>query len=240
MSRVLAVSPHLDDAVLCAGHLIARYPGATVVTVFAGWPAADQPLTAWDRAAGFSSSFEAVFERRREDEAALSWLLARPRFLQHLDRQYGAASTEAIMRDLAKVIEDCRPQIVAFPLGLHHPDHITVADAMLRLRDAAATQSIEWIAWADSPYRALPGVLDARLAALGTSRNVSPWLEALPDCGRKSVAVGCYRSQLKALQTDDTLCLDDVWQPEQYWSIGPAERRPEASDSGAETFERAI
>ena len=36
LERVVVLSPHLDDAVLGCGRLMAAHPGATVVTVYAG------------------------------------------------------------------------------------------------------------------------------------------------------------------------------------------------------------
>ena len=38
LARVVVLSPHFDDAVQGAGLLLARHPGSTVVTVFAGPP----------------------------------------------------------------------------------------------------------------------------------------------------------------------------------------------------------
>ncbi len=50
LARVVVVSPHLDDAVLGCGQLLAAWPGATVVTVFAGKPAVyPTPQREWDR-----------------------------------------------------------------------------------------------------------------------------------------------------------------------------------------------
>jgi len=50
LGRVLAVSPHLDDAVLSTGRLLAACAGAVVVTVLAGFPEPGLALTDWDRA----------------------------------------------------------------------------------------------------------------------------------------------------------------------------------------------
>jgi LmbE family N-acetylglucosaminyl deacetylase len=47
--RILVISPHLDDAVLGASHLLHSHEGSTVITVFAGRPA-EYPTepTPWD------------------------------------------------------------------------------------------------------------------------------------------------------------------------------------------------
>src|SRR3954454_6063438 len=40
LDRIVIVSPHLDDSVLRCSYLMAAHPGVTVITVFAGRPAA--------------------------------------------------------------------------------------------------------------------------------------------------------------------------------------------------------
>ena len=54
LERIVVISPHLDDAVLGCGRLMARHPGATVVSVYTGAPSAyPDPMTHWDTIAGF-------------------------------------------------------------------------------------------------------------------------------------------------------------------------------------------
>jgi len=50
---VAVISPHLDDAVFACGELLAARPGSVVITVLAGRPPRDLPLTPWDAASGF-------------------------------------------------------------------------------------------------------------------------------------------------------------------------------------------
>ena len=54
--KVLVLSPHLDDAVFGCGELIARCPGAIVLTLLAGAPEGFNVLTEWDAASGFTSA----------------------------------------------------------------------------------------------------------------------------------------------------------------------------------------
>src|SRR4051794_3926081 len=83
LARVVVVSPHLDDAVLGCGQLMAQWPGATVITVFAGNPAAyPTPQREWDRQSGFAPGDDVMAARRVEDAKALAVLDATP---QHLD-----------------------------------------------------------------------------------------------------------------------------------------------------------
>jgi len=44
---MLVVSPHLDDAVLSCGRLLAGRPGSVVATVFAGVPSRPDQCTDW-------------------------------------------------------------------------------------------------------------------------------------------------------------------------------------------------
>ena len=54
LERIVVVSPHLDDAVLGCGRLLAAHPGATVITLYAGAPATyPDPPTRWDAIVGF-------------------------------------------------------------------------------------------------------------------------------------------------------------------------------------------
>src|SRR5215510_3926275 len=70
LGHALVVSPHLDDAVLSASHRI-RPGAATVVTVFAGTPAASIGLTGWDAFTGATDSAARMLERYGEDDEAM-------------------------------------------------------------------------------------------------------------------------------------------------------------------------
>ncbi|WP_414939950.1 PIG-L deacetylase family protein [Amycolatopsis sp. cmx-11-51] len=96
MTRILAVSPHLDDAVLSFGASLAQaaQDGAkvTVYTVFAGVaqppysPAAERMHSIW----GISPDEDAVLHRQKEDIAALGHLGAghvHGRFLDSIYRK---------------------------------------------------------------------------------------------------------------------------------------------------------
>ncbi|MDA8391968.1 MAG: PIG-L family deacetylase [Actinomycetota bacterium] len=80
---VLAVSPHLDDAVLSAGATLAALVAAgrpvTVLTVFAGDPGPALSPVAERHHARCGLGVDAVERRRAEDRAALTRLGADPR-----------------------------------------------------------------------------------------------------------------------------------------------------------------
>lgn len=68
---LLIVSPHLDDAALSCGALIARPDPVEILTVFTGRPVPPR-VTDWDRACGFSDSDEAIAARLDEERAAFA------------------------------------------------------------------------------------------------------------------------------------------------------------------------
>ena len=207
---MIAISPHLDDVVLgCAG-LVASHPGANVVTVAAGRPG-PHPLTDWDRRCGFGEGDDVVGARRREDEAALMVLGARPMWLDFLDGQYGPPPPHA---ELVTAIERAMDGAtnVASPLGLFHNDHVLTASACF---DVARSQNtVSWLIYEDAIYRATPGRTEEALAALKvrgfTLRDVD-----IPESPAKRQAVERYPSQVRGLAG----LLEDAYRPERYWSL---------------------
>jgi LmbE family N-acetylglucosaminyl deacetylase len=216
---LLVISPHLDDAVLSCGRLLAAHPGAVVVTVFAGRPGDDR-LVEWDRMSGFGPADDPIGIRRREDRWALRLLRARPVWLDLPQDVYRdpdpdglpepdalAAQVRAQVRAVIDVLDPAR---IALPLGLHHPDHHAVADA---LRGALPGRSV--VLYADQPYALdQPRLLADRLDALGPLRPVAGgrW-----GRWRKTVALLAYRSQLRAMGRN--VARRSGAAPESFWSL---------------------
>lgn len=216
--RLLIVSPHLDDAVLSCGALLAAAPASCVVTVFAGAPPASLATTDWDRACGFTDGRTAMRERRAEDRNALQQLDATPLWLDFLDAQYGATPEPAeIALALHTSIEQQRPDAVLIPLGLYHSDHVLVHLAALETRPLAE-DGVAWLAYEDVPYRRRRGLLQSRLAQLHAQRTCATPLAAADadDSSRKASAASCYASQVRALGAED---LHDAARPEGYWLL---------------------
>src|ERR1700735_5468527 len=89
LRRIVVVSPHFDDAVLGAAHILGSYPGSTVITLIAGWPPAYPPeATDWDACGGFVAGDDVVALRRQEDRAAMDYVGATPVWLEFPDHQY--------------------------------------------------------------------------------------------------------------------------------------------------------
>lgn len=209
------VSPHLDDAVLSCGQLIAGWDGSvTVDTVFAGCPEDHERLTAYDRQSGFVNSEEAVRERGVEDRCAARLLGHQRRDYDWLDVQYGeraAGDAVAIQRMIAGILRS--GDTVFVPLGLAHPDHVLVGHCA---RLAAQLVDTPFYAYEELPYRVLDpdGAVDAR-RALGTEWHVIAVEMPAGDLVRKESAVNCYRSQLWNLNVYSCLV------PERFWKLVP-------------------
>jgi LmbE family N-acetylglucosaminyl deacetylase len=225
LDRVVVVSPHFDDAVLGAAHLLATYPGSTVITVLAGWPPAypDEP-TEWDALGGFKPGDDVVAVRRKEDRAALSLLSATPVWLEFPDHQYLARSQRPRPSDvapaLAAAVKDAGPTAVFMPMGLANPDHVLTHDAGLCVR--AENPDISWFCYEDHGYKHLPGLLAWRVAKLFRA-GIWPTPSIVPiepDMPRKREAINCYVSQLAPLERDHALTERlDANVPEQYWRL---------------------
>jgi len=224
-AKIAVVSPHLDDAVLGCGDLIASRPGATVITAFAGRPASYPALTDWDARAGFGPGDDVVAARREEDRAALSLLAARPIWMNLPDSQYGQTPTIGTLSEMLDgSIRDAEPELVVLPLGLFHHDHVLAADAALR---SMRRLDVRWLAYADAIYRQVPNLLDERLETLRRSGLVvrPAGTSFGPASSLKRRAAECYASQLRALAAAWGGALADAYEPEQYWSLSLAESR---------------
>lgn len=217
--RLFVVSPHLDDAVLGCGALLARRPGAVVCTVFTGEPG--QPAhTPWDEASGFADSREAMRARRDEDERALALCAAQAVRLDFLDAQYGATPpAHAIADALAAQLERFPEHRLVCPVGLWHSDHELVGAACRLLLHRGHLRS--YVAYEDAIYRAIPGALAAGFARIESERLRASMLPAqafaLPRhaAALKRRAIRAYGSQLRALGPYP----HDAIKAERYWRL---------------------
>jgi LmbE family N-acetylglucosaminyl deacetylase len=147
--RVVALSPHFDDALLSVGGLLAAADApVTVVTVHGGAPPGGA-ASEWDRLCGFATGAEAARARALEDRRACGVIGAEPVHLAYPDGIYGAppsldALTEAIE---GLVTEDA---LVLVPAAVcRHADHHRVRDAALAA--LARLDADVWL-YADQPY----------------------------------------------------------------------------------------
>lgn len=215
MDPVLVVSPHLDDAVLSVGSFLASWPGAWVLTVFAGTPSPAK-VTSFDVHCGFVDSDVAMPARWDEDDRALAAVGARPLRASLLDGQYDPErDSDETIKSICKVLHrsvlSLTPTRVLVPLGLAHPDHELVSIAATIV--AREWEEIELWAYEDVPSRVLwpeqvPIALDRWKAA-----GFDPVLGFMGggDNTAKRAAVGCYTSQLWALNHDVLYVPERTW-----------------------------
>ena len=230
LDRIVVVSPHFDDAVLGAAHLLSSYPGTTVVTVMGGRPPAyPDPPTDWDAAGDFQSGDDVVVRRRAEDAEATACLGARSQWLEFVDHQYLERADYARPADIAPALADAidalSPTAVFAPMGIANPDHDATHEAALLVRaERAGTGAPSWFCYEDHGYKHLPGLLAWRVARLFRA-GIWPTpaiVPVQPDEARKRAAIALYASQIGPLERDHFLSRRlEANVPEQYWRLSP-------------------
>ncbi|WP_432572831.1 PIG-L family deacetylase [Kineococcus sp. SYSU DK005] len=207
-ARVLAVSPHLDDAAFSAGGLLAGLAAAgadvLVVTVYTGSVARPTGFAlACQTDKGLAPEVDYMALRRAEDEAATAALGVRGRHLPLLEaphRGYTSAAAlfgpvapgdEGAPRAVEAALEDVLDDLgggVDLLLGPQalgdHVDHRHVRTAVDAL---AHRRRLPLARWADTPYVLRPGA-DAPAGAPRT-----PWEGELEA---KVAACAAYATQL--------------------------------------------
>ncbi len=225
------MSPHFDDAILGAAHLLATYPGSTVITVLGGRPPVyPSEATDWDACGGFVAGDDVVAARREEDRAAMESVGATPVWLEFADHQYLAEDERPQAREVAPslgaAIAAVDPTAVFLPMGLANPDHVLTHDAGLMVRSnlVESGEGPAWFCYEDHGYKHIPGLQAWRVtklfkAGLWPTPSVVP-IE--PDMDRKRAAIAFYKSQVAPLERDHVLSerlAANV--PEQYWRLDP-------------------
>jgi LmbE family N-acetylglucosaminyl deacetylase len=203
--RILALSPHLDDAILSVGQTLAAYPQSTIMTIFAGSPP-QGTKSDYDLKCGFKDSNEAMASRRYEDTMACAQLLCRPIHLGFLDNQYKhQVGLDKISEKIMEHLRDNDYQMILAPVGLKHPDHIAVSTVAHRL----PISEIPIYYYEELPLR----VLEPEYTAQRLTENAK--LKFIGDGGRdkKAIALMEYKSQIGSGVLDPTLC----FAPERIW-----------------------
>ena len=154
MSKVIILSPHLDDAVFSCWQFI-NMPGSTVMTVFAGIPPAGTTKL-WDKICGQANSELMVLQRLKENKIALKQTQATIAYLDYLDKQYRDQPLK--VNDLVGQIQKAatKQSTLIAPLAaskvFRHPDHILVRQAAITLKEAGYSVAF----YPDIPYMHLP------------------------------------------------------------------------------------
>jgi LmbE family N-acetylglucosaminyl deacetylase len=213
---ILVLSPHLDDAILSCGGLLAGHSNALVVTAFSADPPQERPSQL--------SAMASPEVRREEDARAMERVGAQARLLNMPDaidrigadgeRLYpkiaalfgvvareDAPICEQIVQALAPLAEE---RIVLSPMAIGaHVDHQLCAHAGRRLQAAGH----EVLFYEDAPYvypnpgKAVQG--DSVIRAAGRLRaRVKGLVDVAIDDIAKSQAVACYATQVTELFGD--------------------------------------
>ena len=207
---ILAISPHLDDAVLGMGAVLAAASFPVVVTIFAGDPGGDTPASAWDRGLARTAS-EVIAVRRHEDECALRSLGAHAVHCGFLEAPYrsrlrchetdGTLEIFSLLRrEIVGLIAVYRPVTLVVPLGLGHVDHQLASAAAISAWITDRTCGL-WV-YAEQPYadydraRTHRRIHELRASAV-PARQTAAVAHAI---AAKQQAVMAYRSQLEPLQ----------------------------------------
>lgn len=217
----LYISPHLDDAALSCGGRIWQQAQAgervLVVTIFAGAPALDTPLSpfAQELHARWGLA-DPIAARREEDAAALALLGAEGVYWPYVDCIYRRAAEGCFLCDgeealfgevhpadgalIAELVARLRALArerggtIYAPLAVgRHVDHQVVRRAAEGLDDV--------VYYEDYPYASRPGTTEeALVAGQWRAELVSLSQEALEA---KIAAIACYDSQLSSLDWAD-------------------------------------
>ena len=176
MKTLLAISPHLDDAIFSAGALLwsLRQRGWRIVvtTVFTG--NVEQPrgfALACQLDKGLSADVDYMALRRQEDRQACATLDAEPLHLPLLEAPHRGYANAAALFDpvlpnddvevpvraaLTTVLAATRPDVVLAPSAIgSHVDHVIVRHAV----EAIVRPRRLWL-WEDWPYVDRSGSID--------------------------------------------------------------------------------
>lgn len=216
MRKVLLISPHFDDAVLSAGQFMAERPDCEVITVFAGMPLTPERVkTPYDNKCGFDNAQDAMAERQRENDAALALLEATAIDLDFIDSQYEneviKTHVDDIVEALQNIIDENDYEFIMAPIGLGHPDHMKVNEAVLRLKT-----DLPIYFWEDLPLRVVdPLTVIPRLAMFGFTED-KLWQPATTNdkMAKKARSLLCYKSQIYTGILDPYV----MYVPERFWA----------------------
>jgi LmbE family N-acetylglucosaminyl deacetylase len=257
------LSPHLDDAVLSCGGRIWQQTQAgihvQVVSIFAGTPAADEPLSpfAQELHARWGHQIDAAARRREEDLAALEilgseaihWPYTDCIYRQTIDGYFPYASEESLWEEVHPaergLIEELAAKIAALPLspdGLvhaplgigHHVDH-----QITRRAAKASRRTLGY--YADYPYAEDPTVVQTALESTERQWQEELVLLSQPALEAKISAIACYRSQLSTFWSNLAEMEARIrafaeqtgngTPAERYWTLKPENRYPVSSSS---------
>jgi LmbE family N-acetylglucosaminyl deacetylase len=176
-------------------------------------------LTNYDAVTGFKSAAEAMEARRAEDLEAMSVLQATAKHFDFVDSQYGGKlKPTALTRQLGELIEELDPEFVLAPLGLVHPDHVGVREAVIEAMSACETPL--WL-YEDLPARVQhpASVAEALTAFRDKGHELELGFIGTGPVATKMDALWCYRSQIGLPEFSNR---HEVLVGERFWRVSKA------------------
>ncbi len=225
------ISPHLDDAVLSCGRLLAALDNPLVLTVFGGEPpVAGLASRPWDEGTtGHRDADAAVAVRRGEDRAATALLGAGFRWCPWSQYHDPQPTADDLVTVLTIALDSGGPhgaRTVVMPLGIMHPDHVAVGNACLRTITSRRREGVAFYVYAEVPYlTAHPALALERLDHW--RRSVALDEVELPQspAHRRLEAVDAYGTQMPMLRVLLPHIDEDLRQTERYWRVGARDER---------------
>ncbi len=189
-SRLVVISPHLDDAAFSLGAAIAYASRGDVpvmvLTVFAGDPSSPEPAGTWDKLCGFVTAGDAAQARRVEDSRACEILGAEPVWLPFAYGDYAGVRNEDQIWKAVRPHLDAAALTLVPGYPLVHPDHAWLTQLVARRLPASRTLGL----YVEQPYANLTvigrgyayrSMFAAAAIALRTPRGLALQEPALGD-----------------------------------------------------------
>jgi LmbE family N-acetylglucosaminyl deacetylase len=176
-------------------------------------------LTSYDAACGFKSAAEAIETRRAEDREAMSVLQSKAVHLDFVDSQYGGKlKATALVKELRELVDDLDPEFVLTCLGVGHPDHAAVREAVLETMSGRETPL--WL-YEDLPARVQypASVVEALNALRGQGYELGLGFIGTGPVATKMDALWCYRSQMGLPEFSNR---HEVLVGERFWRVSKA------------------
>lgn len=186
---IVALSPHLDDAVFSCGGYLADHPDPErlIITVFTR--SVSDPTgfaLACQTDKGLAADVDYMAVRREEDRAAAALLGCRTEhwdFAEAPHRGYDSAAelfggpheddadiVPALSAKLGDRLAALRPDEILYPVGVgDHVDHLQLIAAVDEVRQKGLPKETRWKRYYDQPYTVKSGVNTGAATTFGLS-----------------------------------------------------------------------
>jgi LmbE family N-acetylglucosaminyl deacetylase len=139
--------------------------------------------------------------------------------MDFVDSQYGGKlKTPTFIKQIGDLIDELDPEFVLAPLGLVHPDHVAVREAVL---EAMRDRELPLWCYEDLPARVQhPGsVVEALNELTAAGYESESGFIGTGSIAKKMDALWCYRSQLGLPEFENR---HSFLVPERFWRVSKA------------------